>query len=93
MTAETDQLIAEAELGEQARLFLDSELGKVMVGLADQEVLLAQELLGEVDPTNTKEITKLQNDIKVGRWFTKWLNELVAAGDQAISVFNQQKDE
>ncbi len=93
MSEESDGLIAAAELGEQARKFLDSELGKVLIGLADQEVQLAQELLGEVNPTDTGAITELQNKVKVGKWFTQWLHELVDEGDQAISVFNQQKDD
>ena len=92
MSEETDQLIAEAEMGEQARKFLESELYQVMNGFAEQEVRLALELLETVDPTDTKEITNLQNNIKVGKWFTKWLEELVYRGDQAISVFNQQRE-
>ena len=87
-----EQMIADAEIGKQGREFLASELGKVMVGLADNEVQLAQEALGEVDPENTAKIRELQNQIKVGKWFTRWLFELIDEGEQAISEFVQERD-
>ena len=87
-----DELIAAAELGEQARKFLESDLGRMLVGLADQEADLAQELLSTVNPTDTTKITELQNQVKVGRWFTQWLNELVLEGDQSLQVFRQQQE-
>lgn len=88
-----DELIASAELGEQARNFLDGELGKVLVGLAEQEKILAQEALAMVDPEKPDDIRKLQNRVQVSVWFTQWLNQLVTDGEQAIQVFKQQRDE
>ena len=88
-----NELIAAAELGEKARDFLESELGKILIGLADQEIRVAEEALGEVDPDDPKKIRELQNNIKVGKWFTKWLLDLVQDGDQALSVFQQQRSE
>jgi flagellar biosynthesis chaperone FliJ len=87
-----DELIATAEIGEKAKEFLESDLGKVMLGLAQQETQIAMELLGEIDPTNEKKIRDLQNQIKVGKWFTQWLTELVTDGEQAINVFKQQME-
>lgn len=87
-----DELVASAELGEQAKLFLESELGKVLIGLAHNEIELAREAMDDVDPADTKAITELQNKIKVGKWFTQWLLELVQDGEQSISVFAQQRD-
>lgn len=90
-TGTLDELIATAELGDEAKRFLESDLGKVMLGLAQQEVELAQEDLEEVEPTDTAEIRKLQNQAKVGRWFEKWLRELLADGEAALSAFKQQQ--
>lgn len=87
-----EELIAAAEIGEKAREFLESDLGKVLIGLADQEVQLAQELLGDVDPTDDKKIRDLQNQVKVGKWFSQWLTDLVTDGEQAINVFKQQQE-
>ena len=89
MSAE-DELVAEAEIGEQAREFLESELGKTLLGMAQQEVLLAQEALEVIDPTETEKIRALQNQAKVGRHFEGWLKELITKGENALNVWRQQ---
>jgi len=88
-----EDLIAEAELGEEARQFLESDLGKCLMGMADQEAILAQEALGEVDPHNTIEIQRLQNHIKVSKWFRQWLYELLDKGESALEVFKHGSKE
>ena len=87
-----DELIAEAELGEEARHFLESDLGKCLLGMAQQEIALAQEALERVDPANAEAVRKLQNQAQLGRQFEKWLLELVDRGDTAIKVFKQQNE-
>ena len=85
-----DELVAEAELGEEARNFLDGNLGKFLKGVAAQEVKLVQDSLLTVDPENTIAIRELQN--RAARWqqFTELLEGLVKAGDQAIEIYKQQ---
>ena len=91
--SETDELIAAAELGEEAKKFLESDLGRMLIGLADQEAALALEALAITSPSETAKITELQNQVKVSRWVTQWLTELVSDGEQSIQVFKQQRDE
>jgi hypothetical protein len=88
--SEQDELIAEAEIGDAAKQFIESELGKTLLGMAQQELLLAQEELEKVDPTDTKKITALQNQAKTARNFESWLGELVIKGQNAINVWRQQ---
>jgi hypothetical protein len=88
-----EELIAEAELGEEARQFLDGNLGKYLIGLAEQEVWMAQKALGTVDPRDATAIMDLQNHIKVATWFQKWLEDLVDKGDSALEAFKQQQQE
>lgn len=88
-----DDLIASAELGEQARKFMESELGRVMLGMAEQEVRAAQIDLGAVDPEDKKKIVELQNKIWRGEHFGEWLTWLVHEGEQAMQVFKQQQQE
>ena len=90
--SDLDSLIAEAELGEEAKNFLGSALGKKILELADKEAENALLALGEVDPSKTEEIRRLQMDLKFGRSFAAWLVGIVSAGDQAISVWKQQQD-
>lgn len=86
----SDVLIAEAELGEEARRFMESDLYRCMVGMAEQEVLAAHELLETHDPSDVEGIRKLQNQAARGRSFKGWLVELVDKGNTALEVFKQQ---
>ena len=87
-----DQLIASAQLGEEAKKFLDSELGKVLVGLAAQEVQLARELFDDTDLDDKKRLTELKDKIRVGKWFTGWLIDLVQDGEEAVNAFKQRTE-
>lgn len=88
-----DELIAEAEIGEQAKAFLESDLGKVLLGMAQQEVQMAQEGLETVDPMNLIAIRELQNKAWLGRRFEEWLGYLITRGEQAKTIFKQQEGE
>ena len=85
-----NQLIDDAELGEVARVFVQSDLGKAMIGLAAQEVWIAQDALGKVDPENPKEIRQLQNQVWLGEHFKQWLEEIIDKGDSALAVYKDQ---
>lgn len=90
MTPEQQQLtelIAEAEIGEQARKFMEGELGRTLLGMAQQDIDAAQEALETVDPDDKAAITKLQNKAALGRMFAGYLTELFNRGDQALGVF------
>lgn len=87
-----DELIAQAELGEEAQKFLQSDLYKVMVGFAEQDLVDAQLALESVSPTDTAKIVELQNTAKCARNFSGWLHELVDEGNNAIQVFKQQEE-
>ena len=92
MSEANDELIAAAELGEEARNFLESDLGKCLLGMAQQEVALAQEALERVDPADTEAVRKLQNQAMLGRQFEQWLLELLDKGESALEVFKQQNE-
>jgi hypothetical protein len=86
-----DELVAAAELGDEAKRFLESDLGRCILGMAEQEVHLAQEALAEVDPTDIEAIRKLQNHAKLYRQFNDWLKELLDKGEAALQAFIQQR--
>jgi hypothetical protein len=91
LTSEAE-LIAQAEIGEEGRKFLESDLGKTLLGLADQERQLALEDLAKVTPTDSVKIAELQLQAKFGEKFREWLFDLISDGDNAISVFKQQSE-
>lgn len=86
-----DTLIAEAELGEEARKFKESDLYRCLIGIADQEVRLAQVALSKVDPTDVEAIRRLQNEVWRGEAFAQWIDELIARGTEALNQWRQEQ--
>lgn len=85
-----NELIAHAELGEEARNFIESELGKAVLGMAQQEIDAALQDLALVDPADVEKIRKLQNQAALGRMFAAWLGELINKGSNALEVFKHE---
>lgn len=90
MTTRLDELLAEAELGEEARRFVEGQLGTCLIGMARQEAEAAKERLASVDPEDKKQITQLQNQVWLGRQFEAWLAELITKGNEALEVFKNE---
>ena len=90
---DNDDLIDAAELGEEAKRFLESDLGKSLFARAQQETLSALEALGECDATDSKAIVLLQNRATLGRQFPEWIREIIHIGDEALHVWKQQNEE
>lgn len=89
----SDDLIDAAELGEEAKKFLESDLGKTLLARAEQETLSALEELGACEPTDTKKIVLLQNKAALGRQFPQWINEIIHIGNEALAIWKQQNEE
>ena len=88
-----DELISAAELGDEAKRFLESDLGRCILGMAQQQVALAQEALEKISPVETEAIRALQNKAALGRQFEQWLVELLHEGEQSMRIFKQQQQE
>jgi len=88
-----DALIAEAVLGDEAKKFLEGDLGRYMKGVADQEVEEAIIDLQDTDPSDTKKVWEIKNRIWRARNFSTWLIELVQRGEEALRVYQQQKQD
>ena len=89
--SELDELSAEAEIGDAAKVFMESELGRMLLGMAEQEGEVARLALETVDPDNKKEITRLQNQAALGRMFKVWLEELIDRGNVALEIYRNEK--
>jgi hypothetical protein len=61
--------------------------------MAEQDLLLAQEALELVDPTNVEDIRKLQNKAQLARNFQSWLDELIDRGTGAMVSWKQQNED
>lgn len=84
------ELLASAEIGNEARAFLESDLCKTIIGLADQETDSKLEDLANVDPSDVKAIAKLQMQVRFADFFREWLADLVTDADNALEAWRQQ---
>lgn len=87
---ETD-LIDVTLLGEEAKKFIASDLGQTLLARARQDTLSALEELGQVDPSDTKAITALQNRAALGRMFPEWLQEIISIGEDSLTIWKKEQ--
>lgn len=85
-------LHAEFDMGEQAEEFFHSDIGRYMVGAAQQDIHDAHAKLGKTLPFRWRRIQQLQNDIRVGEMFVLYLRDLIIRGKAAEQAL-EQRDE
>ena len=85
-----EELRGRTLLGEDAKSFLEGDLGKALIALALQKVGEGQKELETVNPTDTPAIERIQNDIKTARNFGRWLRLLVEEGESALTLYRQR---
>jgi hypothetical protein len=81
--SEKDVLYAQAILGRDALDFINSELGRTMVGIAEQEVAEAMDALKTVSTWRRRKIQELQARVWRAESFQAWLIDLAHAGESA----------
>lgn len=87
-----EELQAEMVIGDDARRFLESELGRTILGMADQEKTGALLGLASVDPDESAKIRELQNVIWRANAFAGWLAELIQRGQDAENILMSERD-
>lgn len=85
----TRTLVAEVDLGLQAKDFVHSELGRHLVGCLHQETILAQEELERVWPWRKRRIQDLQNRIWRAKFMLSWLRDLILSGKSADGALQE----
>ena len=86
-----EEVVAHALLGEEAAKFAESDLGRMLFGMADQEIAAAQLSLEAVKANDATQIQELQNHIWRARHFKEWLLELIEKGDQALKLYQHEE--
>jgi len=77
------EMFALADLGEKAVGFRDSQIGRLMIGFALQEIREHANALLEVDPVNVDEIRRIQQKAGVARLFLRFIEEAISSGEVA----------
>lgn len=85
------ELLASAELGEEAKKFLEGNVGRALVGMAKQDASIALEKLALVDPDDKLKIVELQREVAFGNRFEQYLVELISRGDQDFAVILEER--
>ena len=87
-----DQLLAMAYMGREAEDFCNSEIGKYLVGRAEQEEREALEALSTVSTFRKNRIRELQNQVWRARSLQAWLGELITDGRMALQQLESEDD-
>lgn len=87
-----EELQAEMIIGDDARRFLDSELGRTILGMAEQEKVNALGGLVTVDPADIEKVRELQNIIKRVDSLAGWLAELIQRGNDAGDILMHENN-
>ena len=87
----TRTLVAEVDLGNQARDFMRSELGRHLVGCLNQEMMLAQDELNKVLFWRIFKVKELQNQIWRAQFMLNWLRDLILSGKSADGALQESE--
>ena len=85
----TRTLIAEVDLGVQAREFMHSDLGRHLVGCLNQEAWDAQRELNKVAFWRIHKVKELQNRVWRAEFMLSWLRELILSGKSADGALTE----
>ena len=84
------ELVAEAILGKDAEEFLNTELGRYLIGRAEQEAADALYQLKSVYSWRRKKIQELQNKVWRAESVQQWIADLIISGRQAMETLDEQ---
>jgi hypothetical protein len=83
--------MAEAVLGRDAEEFLNTELGRYILGRCEQEIQAAQAELSRVSAWRRRRIQALQNEVWRAQSVQAWLGELIANGKAAEAALDEEE--
>jgi hypothetical protein len=90
---ESRTFFVEAALGRDAREFFDTDLGRYLVGCAQQEYALAVTKLKTVPWWRRRRILQLQNEAWRAENFMVWLRDLIIKGKAAELALEDREEE
>lgn len=90
---ESRTFFAEAALGRDAREFMDTDLGRYMVGCAQQDYAAAMAKLKTVAWWRRRKIVELQNEARWAESFMVYLRDLIIKGKAAELALEEREEE
>lgn len=93
MTTELQAHYRTAAIGEDAREFLDSELGKTIMQRAEAEIDALTRQLIDTNADDPKEVRRIQTEIHRRELSIQWFIEAYEAGQQSLHILENQQDD
>lgn len=96
LNSKEEEAYAQALLGEELERFLNSDLGRYMQGMADQEIEIAKDALLDADPLATdgqKKIRDAQFKAAVANQFLGFVREIRNASEAAFQQLKQEREQ
>lgn len=90
--SEYELLLSHAQLGDEARRFLKSNLGKFLIERISSQEKQALNQLRTVDPYDAKAVQKCQNEIAIAVMSKNFLIEAMIMGDNATMRLEALED-
>lgn len=92
MSDNDNELLSVARLGIDAESFVNTPLGKFMMGKARDEEASAMAALVDADPDDVKANRDIRNQIHVARMFATWIGDAITIGHQAHQQLQEIDD-
>lgn len=89
---EMQQINAQISFGLDVEQFMQSAIGKYLTARANDDIESALESLKTVDPTDSKAVQSLQNEIHRAEMFLLWMGQAVTEGENASRAFIEATD-
>lgn len=88
-----EEVKAHVVLGKDAEDFLDSDLGRAILGMAKQDADAATDLFARVNASDISQVVEAQVQIRTAMRFAQYLVELITRGKEEFAAYKQQKEE
>ena len=84
-----DPLVRTATFGRQVEDFLETDIGKYLVGRAEQEARTAMDRLKAISPWRRARIRDLQAQVWRAENFQQWLGNAIVEGRHALQMLQE----
>lgn len=92
MTNPNQMLLEQGALGADAKDWLASPLGRLVLTYAREEAREALSKLRTVHPWRRRRIMELQNAVWRAEAFESWLRGAIAVGEQALAEYDRRQE-
>lgn len=87
-----EEMQAQMALGDLFKTWINTDIGRYIVGRADQYEYDILRKLGETDPKDTTQIIRLQTEARLPGRIKEWISDAIEAGEAAKFQLHQDME-